>query len=611
MSSKSPSRFSTTAFTAAPIPLLVAVLVAVVLSPQPGHAADLPAGGVSLLSSAAEGVDQVKVRLGDGKFGSHELGDVEHDQFSRSLKLKLTQQPKNTWDTAFGVPTASAVKTNDLILVGFWMRGVAASGVGGAVAEFVFEKFSDPYTKSIQFLAETPNDGSWRQYWVRFRSVGDYDAGEAGLNFQIGYQPESLEIAGMQAWNYGQDVDPETLPNTELTYSGREPNAAWRKAAAERIEQLRKSRITMRFRDANGNPRSGAMVKVKLARHAFDFGSAVSTPMVAGVGADNERYRETFEKYFTAGTIENGLKWQTLDKGWIPRDSVFKTLEWMKSYRIPVRGHVMIWPGYKNLPPWMPSIINKHDALSAMLDSHIREVGYMTQGMVRDWDVLNEVFDNTELTTALGDESMVHWFKVADEVAPDADLYYNDYAGLVRGGFPTSHKDHFEETVRYLKESGAPIDGIGIQGHFGGLLTPPERLLAELDRWQKLGLKVLITEYDLEVPGDQLKADYTRDFLTVCFSHPAVAGVYTWGFWEGAHWKPEAALFRKNWTPTAMGQQWIELTQQQWTTELELVADDQGSIEFQGFLGEYTVEVAGETFRMAPSADGSLETIRN
>ncbi|TWU47411.1 Endo-1,4-beta-xylanase Z precursor [Rubripirellula tenax] len=578
-----------------------------------GHVAngDQPvSGGVSLVAVDSSTIEQLKVRLGDGKFGTSEISSVDHADFDQSLRVQLTTQPDNTWDAAFGVAITSPVKKDDVLLVGFWMRGAAKSGVGGAVAEFVFERFSEPYTKSVQFLAETPADGSWRQYWVRFKSLESYDAGQAGLNFQIGYQPETLEIGGITAKNFGAGFDADSLPNTELTYAGREPDASWRTEAAERIEQYRKRDIRMTLRDDDGNARAGSKAQVKLVRHAFDFGTAVSVPMLTGEGSDNDRYRETLKEYFNVGTIENGLKWQSWDSNWISHQATIDALHWMKQERFPARGHVMIWPGVRNLPEWVPTILDRPEALTRVLDGHIREMGFVTQGLVRDWDVLNEVFDNVELTATLGDEAMVGWFKTADEVASTADLYYNDYAGLVRGGFPTTHKAHFEQTVRYLIDNGAPIDGIGIQGHFGALLTPPERLVAELDHWHSLGLKVLITEYDVEVPGEPLKADFTRDFLTVCFSHPAVAGVLTWGFWEGAHWKPTAALFRKDWTPTAMGAEWIRLTKEEWTTEESLVADGNGNVQFRGFIGEYDVTVDGKTRRVNVDRDGVVEPLQ-
>ncbi len=570
-------------------------------------AVELPTGGAPLVDKGTV-IDQLNVRLQNDTFGSHKFEEVEHPEFDRVLKINLNKQPKNTWDTAFGLPVAGPVAQGDLLLVGFWLRGKSASGVGGAIAEFVFEKSSEPYTKSTQFLAESPSDGSWEHYWVRFRSLEDYPKGGAVLNFQIGYQPESMEFAGLEAWNFGQSTHEESLPVTELTYAGRSSDAAWRKAAADRIEKQRKANFTMTIRDANGRTKPGARVSVKLDRHAFDFGTAVSVEMLTGSGEDNDRYRETFERYFNSATIENGLKWKSWDDQ-STHDATIEALKRLQAKRIPTRGHVMVWPGFGNSPDWISSIVDRPVALGKVIDMHIREMGYATQGLVRDWDVLNEAFDNVDLTAALGDEAMINWFKVADKVAPGVDLYYNDYASLVRGGFPTAHKEHFTKTVRYLKENGAPIDGIGVQGHFGTLLTSPERMLAELDRLQELGLKILITEFDVEVAGKSLQSDFTRDFLTVCFSHPAVVGVLTWGFWEGAHWKPDAALFTKDWTPTAVGEQWIRMTQQEWTTELDLVADDNGEVSFRGFLGEYIVRTDGNEIRFKADASNRLQAI--
>ncbi len=57
-----------------------------------------------------------------------------------------------------------------------------------------------------------------------------------------------------------------------------------------------------------------------------------------------------------------------------------------------------------------------------------------------------------------------------------------------------------------------------------------------------------VTEYDLQTLDDQLHADHLRDMLTMAFSHPQMTGFVIWGFWENRHWKPTAAMFRKDWS---------------------------------------------------------------
>ena len=63
-----------------------------------------------------------------------------------------------------------------------------------------------------------------------------------------------------------------------------------------------------------------------------------------------------------------------------------------------------------------------------------------------------------------------------------------------------------------------------------------------------------ITEFDIVTSEDeQLAADYTRDTLIAVFSHSAYTSFLLWGFWEGSHWKPEAASWNKDWSSRARG----------------------------------------------------------
>jgi GH35 family endo-1,4-beta-xylanase len=553
---------------------------------------ELPAGGVRLIAEEKTAPDQLVVNLGGGKLGQKQVLDVKHAAFAKSLQVQLTAQPQNTWDTSISTQTTEAVKKDDVLLIGFWARGKPLEGVGGGVAEVVFETNGAPYTKSVQYLVETPSDGSWQHYWVRFRSLQDYALGGATVTFQTGYLKEEFELAGLEVWNFG-DAEFESLPHTPLTYAGREPDADWRTEADQRIDKIRKSDLEITVIGADGNPVVDASVRVHQQAHAFDFGTAATADMIAGDHEQKAKYREVLLKHFNVATIENGLKWKYWDKYPDNRRQTLEAIDWLNENGVAVRGHVMVWPGHRYLPEWIKTIEDQPDVLSKVIDGHISELGYAVQGKVRDWDVVNEIFDNRDLTNALGDEAMIHWFEEARRVSPGVDLYYNDYAGLVRGGHPTAHKDHYERTIKYMIDNNAPIDGIGIQGHFGSLLTPPKRLLSELDRWNALGLKIQITEFDVTVPDEQLRSDFARDFLIACFSHEAVDGIVTWGFWEGAHWEPKAALFDNDWNPTAIGKHWIELTQNRWWTDKTLTTDKDGKLSLRGFKGTYSVECGG------------------
>ncbi len=61
-----------------------------------------------------------------------------------------------------------------------------------------------------------------------------------------------------------------------MDYPGRNLDADWRKAAAERIEKFRKAGLTVLVTDAQGKPIREAHVGIRLTQHSFRFGTAVS-----------------------------------------------------------------------------------------------------------------------------------------------------------------------------------------------------------------------------------------------------------------------------------------------------------------------------------------------
>ena len=87
-----------------------------------------------------------------------------------------------------------------------------------------------------------------------------------------------------------------------------------------------------------------------------------------------------------------------------------------------------------------------------------------------------------------------------------------------------------------------------MQGHFGTDLTPISRVYNILERFAELDKEIKITEFDINTTQRDVQADYTRDFMTILFSHSSVKSILVWGFWASRHWNPEAAFYEKDWT---------------------------------------------------------------
>jgi len=119
-------------------------------------------------------------------------------------------------------------------------------------------------------------------------------------------------------------------------------------------------------------------------------------------------------------------------------------------------------------------------------------------------------------------------------------------------------------------------------------------VIYDLDLLSKAGLPIQITEFDVNTQDEELQADYTRDFLIACFSHPSVTGFTMWGFWEGAHWKSDAAMFRRDWSPKPNAAVWRELVTKQWTTDVTQKTKSDGKLQSRGYLGTYEIIITAK-----------------
>ena len=118
-------------------------------------------------------------------------------------------------------------------------------------------------------------------------------------------------------------------------------------------------------------------------------------------------------------------------------------------------------------------------------------------------------------------------------------------------------------------------------------------MLANSDRFAKLVPALQLTEFDVNTNGDeQLAADFTRDILITTFSHPAYTGMVMWGFWEGAHWKPETALWRTDWSEKPAAKVWRDLVSGQWKTDVKVKTDGKGTSSLRGFFSRYDVTLS-------------------
>ena len=511
------------------------------------------------------------------------------------------------------------VVAGEVALMRFFARATEISDETGAARVLLFIRRNGVDWNS-SFEGDFPVGREWQEILVPFVWTQDFDTNGAAFMLRFGFKRQTVEIGGVEVIHYGKTQKWAELPRTKFTYKGREAGAAWRKAALERIEKIRKGNFALRVLDAAGKPVPDATVTVTQKRAAFQWGTALQMQRLVVDSPDNLRYRQITEELFNAGGPENDLKWPTWAGEWgegFSREQTLAGLRWMKERGFHARGHVFVWPGHKNLPKPVQERLGteKQHEIPEMVHAHIREIARATKGLLDEWDVLNEPFTNFDLMKAFGDEIMPPWFKVAREELPGVPLYFNDFSNH-DATTDADHVAHFEKTTRYLLDHGAPVDGLGLQVHFNGRPNAPENILAVLDRyWKQFALPVRMTEFDVWTMDEELQADFTRDFLILSFSHPSVVGVQHWGFWETCHWRPPAAMYRADWSEKPNARVYKDLVLKQWRTNLAGKTDASGRFAQRGFHGDYAVAIeAGgkrveKTFSLAPGAGAAELTI--
>jgi endo-1,4-beta-xylanase len=535
-----------------------------------------------------------------GERGSSSVVAVDGGPSAQVLRVAIST-PGQPWDAEVKLPVPAAIAKDETLLVRIWVRAVRSRAESGDVSLTLnLQQSGPPWGKTLSHGITASS--AWREVLVPFTSRMDLAAGGAQIAMHVGDREQELELGPIELWSYGTTFRPNDLPRSRTTWAGMEADAPWRAEADQRIETFRKGDLALRVLDAAGKPVAGSPVHVRMIRHAFPFGTAAVGARIMGTKPEDEVYRTHLSELFNAVVLENDLKWGPVEQP-ERRVQTLAALRWLQERKFLVRGHVMVWPSWRNQPKYLKDLAGDPTALRKRILDHIDDVTGITSGLVAHWDVINEPYDNHDITDVCGREEMVAWFRRARERLPvDCRLFLNDYGIVAAGGATdTPHQKHYLDTIRFLQEQGAPLEGLGVQSHFGSQPTPPLIAIRILDSLAAAKLPIVITEFDINTQDEDYQAAYTRDYLTLCFAHPAVAGFLMWGFWEGAHWLPQAAMLRKDWSARPNLAVWRELVQQRWWTDATVTTDADGRASLRGFKGDYEITSGAAT---APATIG-------
>ena len=210
------------------------------------------------------------------------------------------------------------------------------------------------------------------------------------------------------------------------------------------------------------------------------------------------------KRHFDTITPENVLKWEEVH----PQPNTYnfgpadRYVEFGERNGMFIVGHTLVW--HSQTPRWVFQDANgaplTRDALIQRMHDHIATVVGRYKGRIKGWDVVNEAVEEdgtmrrSPWYKIIGDDFVALAFKFAHEADPAAELYYNDYSienAPKRNGAVA--------LIRKLQAQGIRVAAMGLQGHDKMTWPTVEQQDSTITAFAALGIKVNITELDVDV----------------------------------------------------------------------------------------------------------------
>lgn len=236
-------------------------------------------------------------------------------------------------------------------------------------------------------------------------------------------------------------------------------------------------------------------------QHDFLVGVAVNEKQFAD---QDQRGGPIIKAQFDSISPENALKWASVH----PAPGVYdftnadRYVAFGESNHLVIIGHTLVW--HHQTPRWVFQDTNGNpvarEVLLERLHDHIQTVMGRYQGRIKGWDVVNEALGEdgklrkSNWQKIIGDDFIERAFRYAHQADPNAELYYNDFSLENE-----PKRQGAIALIKKLKSEGIPVTAVGLQGHFKMDWPTVAEEDATISDFAKLGVKVMITELDVDV----------------------------------------------------------------------------------------------------------------
>lgn len=275
---------------------------------------------------------------------------------------------------------------------------------------------------------------------------------------------------------------------------------------------------------------------------------------------ENDEKTKLLTQQFNMVVCENEMKFDATE----PAQGTFqyyngdRLVNFAQRHNMRVRGHALVW--HSQVAQWVSADGKKNDKnftqqqLLDIMKNHIDNVVGHWKGKVAEWDVCNEVLDDDQsivrsdpngyklrassIWNFAGANYIEKAFRWAHEADPDAQLILNDYGVEFQG---QAKSEAFYNLAKHLKESGVPIDGVGLQCHLDVGKIDAAKLKTTIDRFNAIGLRCVITELDLGMTDNEdNRLQQAKDFYNIvknAMGSDNCNELMVWGITDAMTWR--------------------------------------------------------------------------
>lgn len=377
--------------------------------------------------------------------------------------------------------------------------------------------------------------------------------------------------------------------------------------ARKRIRQIRMTDVEITvFKD--GKPVENAAVSLRMKNHQFLFGAVCYAHGKLGHPGREEHFTREFTKLMNYTMVPYHWQWYEPERGVYAEPYTGNLVRWATEQGLKKKLHALIW--HELCPDWVTD-----ENVEA---EYIRRIDHLMAVYGNDFDffdlanetTVNDRFDNpvSRWVRRKGPVEMMKFgSRLVRQWKPDAKLLYGDW---------NVHGEEYFDFLRTLRENDVDIDIIGMQSHQHRDLWTQEETLRVMDRAAEFGWPIHFPECSVcsgkpigemnygagavnrfsETEEDLYwQADFTRDFYTLVFSHPAVEALSWFDFTDHRWLNAPAGLVDDDLNPKPVYAALDDLINRQWHTDADLTTSTAGICGTRLFFGTYeiTVEAAG------------------